>query len=140
MEIFCLHHMEWAVGNGSNVWQFGFGESIPGRDIWEAEAPARMEDLPLLLVGTIHSSILSSFQLQRQTKLLENKFPYPSSSTVMGRDAAGEDEGLWILPLLCFYKGCTALGGGSSQLSPDVGRPKNQLAFGLIHSHTVFFF
>lgn len=51
MEIFCLHHVEWAVGNGSNVWQFEFGESIPSQDIWESEGPARMEDLLLLLVG-----------------------------------------------------------------------------------------
>lgn len=52
MEILCLQHMEWAVGNGSNVWQLEFEEDIPGWDIWEAGAPARMEDPLLLLVDT----------------------------------------------------------------------------------------
>lgn len=46
-----------------------------------------------------HSSNLPSFQLQRQRKLLENRFPYPSSPVAMGRDAAGEDGHCGYCPI-----------------------------------------
>lgn len=119
MEIFCLHHMEWAVGDGSNVWQFESGESIPGWAVWEAGAPARMRICSWW--AKIHSSsLLPTAETEEAPgkQISLSKLP-----VVMGRDEAGED-GDWGY-CHCYASARDAQHWGeSSQLSPDVGRLK----------------
>lgn len=87
------------MGNGSNVWQLEFGEGIPGWDIWEAEAPARMEDLLLLLVGTNpqqQPALLPTAETEESPGKQISLSKLPSSH---GKRCCRRGWALWILPI-----------------------------------------
>lgn len=74
-------------------------------------------------------------------------FPIQASPSSHGKRCCRRIRGLWILPTAVFLQGMHSTEGKSSQVSPGVGRlkllniwggGKNQLSFGLIHSHSLF--
>lgn len=115
-----------------------------GKASW-AGAPARMENLLLLLLGKNpqqQSALLPTTETEEAPGKQISLPKLPSSHGKMMQERMGD----------CGYCHCCASAsdaqnwGESSQLSPDVGRlkllnisGKYQLSFGLIHSHTVFF-